>query len=246
MALRNDDIPNDSVFSGSRIGKIPNLDLAGSQPLGSQVYDLLRELLRSEVIKPGASIQTGTLASHLGVSKTPLRDALIQLQSEGFLKILPQRGVVISKLNETEVNELIQVLAGLESKAMMLAFPHLGEVHLAKMREINGRLIELLPEGGTAYREYNKLNIDFHNVFIDLCGNDLMVSQIRTMKERMYHFPDRDYGNIWRRTNAEEHQMFIGLIEKGEPQCAADFLRDVHWSLELKKSTLHRLEAAHT
>jgi DNA-binding GntR family transcriptional regulator len=141
----------------------------------------LRELLRTDALKPGATIQSGTLARHLGVSKTPLRDALIQLQTEGFLKILPQRGVVINTLDTKELNELIQVLAGLESKA---------------------------------------------------------VSQIRKYKEHMYHCPDRNYGDIWRKKNADEHQQIITFIQDGGDQMAADFLRDIHWSFDLNKQKL--------
>ncbi len=220
---------------------LPHLDLTTDQPLGSQVYHYLRELLRTEALKPGTSIQTGTLARSLGVSKTPLRDALIQLQTEGFLKILPQRGVVISTLDARELRDLIQVLGGLESKAMMLAFPHLGPEQVGGMKAINASLRDLLPEGRAAYREYNRLNIAFHDVFLERCGNALMLSQIRTLKLRMYHFPDRDYGDAWRKLNCDEHQQIIDFIEKGEDQMAADFMRDVHWSFDRKKPKLKQI-----
>lgn len=213
-------------------------NLSGDQPLGTQVYDYLRELLRTDALKPGATIQSGTLARHLGVSKTPLRDALIQLQTEGFLKILPQRGVVINTLNTRELNELIQILAGLESKAMMLAFPRLSANHVTEMQRINERLYGLISNGEETYKQYNKLNIAFHDVFLDACDNNFMVSQIRKYKERMYHFPDRNYGDIWRKKNADEHQQIITFIQDGDDQMAADFLRDIHWSFDLNKQKL--------
>lgn len=214
------------------------LDLDGDQPLGSQVYNYLRELLRTEKLKPGTCIQTGTLAKQLGVSKTPLRDALIQLQAEGFLKIRPQRGVIINTLGEKELTELTQVLGGLESKAMMLAFPRITKAKIAEMRRINERLFQLLPHGKDKYKEYNKLNIAFHDVFLDVCSNEFMVNQIRNLKERMYHFPDRDYGDVWRNLNVKEHEKIIAYIEEGDDQMAADFLRDIHWTFDLRKPTL--------
>lgn len=214
------------------------LDLNCDQPLGSQVYNYLRELLRTEVLKPGSSIQTGTLAKQLGVSKTPLRDALIQLQAEGFLRIRPQRGVIINTLGEKELEELTQVLGGLESKAMMLAFPSISSANIAEMRRINEQLFQLLPDGQERYKDYNKLNIAFHDVFLDACTNEFMVKQIRNLKERMYHFPDRDYGDAWRKLNAEEHDKIIAYIEEGDDQMAADFLRDIHWTFDLRKPQL--------
>lgn len=229
------------TFLEAQVEEIPPLSLTDDQPLGTQVYKYLRELLRSEHLDPGSSIQTGILARQLGVSKTPLRDALIQLQTEGFLKILPQRGVVINTLDSRELKELIQVLGALESKAMMLAFPRFTATDIREMKRINSALLDLIPQGCAAYRNYNRLNIAFHDVFLDLCANDLMVTQIRTFKERMYHFPDRDYGEIWRSVNAEEHQQIIDFIQEGKAQEAADFLRDAHWSFDLKKP---RIKAA--
>lgn len=187
-------------------------------------------------------MQTGTLAKQLGVSKTPLRDALIQLQTEGFLNILPQRGVVIRTLDERALKEIVEVLGGLESKLISITMPQITSRHLDEMREINKRLFDLLPEGKTAYQRYNELNIAFHNVFVRLCNNELMVNQIRNLKERMYHFPERDYGDTWRRMNAEEHEQIIELIELGATQDVADFIRDIHWSFNLKKE--RRLRSA--
>lgn len=217
---------------------IPRLSFSNGMPLGGQVYRYLRELLRREVLKPGASVQTAALANQLGVSKTPLRDALIQLQTEGFLNILPQRGVVISTLDERALKEIVEVLGGLESKLISVTMPRITTRHIDEMREINKQLFDLLPEGKAAYRSYNKLNIAFHDVFVRLCDNELMVHQIRNLKERMYHFPDRDYGDAWRRMNAEEHEQIIELIELGATQDVADFMRDIHWSFNLKKRGL--------
>ncbi len=218
--------------------EMPQLKMNGDQPLGSQVYKYLKEMLRSGGLKPGSSIQTGTLAQQLGISKTPLRDALIQLQAEGFLKILPQRGVVINILDATELAQLVQVLGALESKAMMLAFPRIKSAHIRKMKDINKKLLNLLPERASAYRKYNDLNIEFHDSFVSLCGNDLMLDQIRTFKERMYHFPDRDYGDTWRQVNIEEHEQLIKYIEGGKARDAADFIRDIHWSFDLPKKSM--------
>lgn len=219
-----------------------NVALPATSSLGTRVYEFLREQLRSEKLKPGTEIQTAELAKILGVSKTPLRDALIQLQSEGFLRILPQRGVMINSLDTKELQELVQVLGALESQALKLAFPKLCEREIALMSDINKQLLDLLPKGAAAYLEYNQLNIAFHDVFLDVCGNKLIVDQIRLLKDRMYHFPDRDYGDRWRRVNVEEHQIFIQSIIDGEALYAATFMRDVHWSFNLNKPLIDKLD----
>lgn len=230
---------NSSVFE-TKISSL-NVALPATSSLGTRVYEFLREQLRSEKLKPGTEIQTAELAKILGVSKTPLRDALIQLQSEGFLRILPQKGVIINSLDAKALQELIQVLGALESQALMLAFPKLGEREIAFMSEINGQLLDLLPKGASAYLEYNKLNIAFHDVFLNVCGNKFIVDQIRLLKDRMYHFPDRDYGDRWRSVNVEEHQILIKSIIEGEALYAASFMRDVHWTFDLNKPVIDKL-----
>ena len=216
-------------------GELPLASLNEGRPLGGQVYGYLREMLRLGNLTPGSTVQTGTLAKHLGVSKTPLRDALIQLQAEGFVRILPQRGVVINTLTGNDLAEVLEVLGALESKALISAFPHLKSEHIQRMRNINEKLFELIPSGDRAFRQYNELNIAFHSVFINLCSNSLITDQVRILKERMYHFPDRDYGDAWRKMNAEEHRQVIDLIESGRARDAADFIRDVHWSFDMHK-----------
>ena len=80
------------------------------QLLRTQVYEYLREELKTERLKSGMFISINNLAEKLGITRTPLRDALLQLQAEGFVTFLPQRGIKINKLSQRDIEDIYEML----------------------------------------------------------------------------------------------------------------------------------------
>src|SRR4030067_2273305 len=95
--------------------------------LKEQVYDYIREQLRSGEIPPGAAINLDQTSRKLGVSRTPLRHALLQLESEGFVTIYPRRGVIVNFLSLQDIKNYYQIIGALESMAVLQAFDRIGE-----------------------------------------------------------------------------------------------------------------------
>ena len=94
--------------------------------LKEQVYDYLRRQFQAHRLQPGAVINMEATAKKLGVSKTPLRDALVQLEMEGFVTINPRRGIFVRALPLEEIREFYQVIGALESSALQASFAKLG------------------------------------------------------------------------------------------------------------------------
>lgn len=200
------------------------------EQLRRQVYEYLQTQLRNGTWKPGSSIKTSDMAIELGISKTPLRDALIRLEAEGFVTILPQRGVIINSLSYKDVQHICEMLGGLESKIIMLVFHKIRAREIARFKRLNKRMLDLAKDKGSNFKDYIDCNLEFHNVFLDLSENKSILKVIRILKRRMYEFPERDYGNDWRHNNVAEHEKFIQLIEEGNAKEVADYMRDVHWA----------------
>ena len=78
--------------------------------LRTQVYEHLREKLKNQNIKPGSFVTINQLSSQLGINRTPLRDALLQLQVEGFVTFLPQRGIQINELSRKDLEDIYEIL----------------------------------------------------------------------------------------------------------------------------------------
>ncbi len=204
-----------------------------NQHLGRQVYEYLRDQMKRGILKPGSPIKTGKIIEELGISKTPLRDALIQLQAEGFVTVLPQRGVVINSLTFQDAICIYEILGGLESRVMITVFCKIGEKEIGEFKRLNSEMLATISGGN--FKEYNDRNIEFHDVFLNLSENEMLLRYARILKQRLYDFPTRDYGIGWKKTNAAEHQQFIKLIEESKPKEAAEFIRDVHWNFRFSE-----------
>lgn len=202
------------------------LKIEDSQLLRTKVYNYLREQMRLGVLKPGAFIKISELSKKLGVSRTPLRDALLLLQAAGFVTILPQRGVVINDLTVQEVRDIYEILGGLESRLLISVSDKIGKKELDEMKQVNEEMLLALSDEDFDYYERN---LAFHNIFIKLSDNAHLVDLINTLKRRLYDFPKKDFGDKWRKINHKEHQKIIKFLQKNLIKEASDYLRDIHW-----------------
>jgi DNA-binding GntR family transcriptional regulator len=105
--------------------------------LKEQVYEHLREQMRTGGLRPGTAIDMEETSTRLGVSKTPLRDALLQLEMEGFVTVLPRRKIVVNVLTQQNIRDIYEVIGALESAALLSAFGRLGEAEMREMDRLN-------------------------------------------------------------------------------------------------------------
>jgi len=202
--------------------------------LRGQVYDHLRQLLNRGELPPGHFLDLDALEARLGVSRTPLRDALLQLEAEGFVSILARRGVQVRPLRRDDVRHIYEIVGALEGAALLAAFPRLGPAEAATLRRLN-REMRTAVESGDFDRYYDR-NLAFHDVFLDRCDNERLVRLVRTLKQRLYDWPRRrGFVKAWEVASVREHAAFARLVEKGDARGAADHLRDVHWSYAVQE-----------
>ena len=206
--------------------------------LREQVYEYLRDEISNGNLLPGATININEISQQLGISKTPLRDAVIQLEIEGFVTILPRRGVTVKKLTLQEVKDSYEIVGALEGSIILNNFDKIDRYHISRMENLNARQIMALNR--KEYDDYYKLNLDFHNVFLDLSENESLKSIIRPYKQRLYDFPKRGYIEEWEFNNCMEHDQFIELIKKKDRIRASEFLRDVHWSFLVQEKFIRQ------
>ncbi|MBC2743870.1 MAG: GntR family transcriptional regulator, partial [Desulfosarcina sp.] len=163
--------------------------------------------MHSGRLLPGSFIKINEISETLGISKTPLRDAIIQLESKGFVTILPRRGVLVNKLSVRDIKNILEVTGTLESAVIEAVFPNLAASHIAELKHLNDDMISSIHSED--YDSYYKLNIAFHNVFLNLSENAVLMQIISTLKQRLYDFPRRPYIKEWELINCDEHQKLI-------------------------------------
>ena len=209
----------------------------GPSLLRTQVYEYLRRELKQENLKPGMSVSMNELMTHLGISRTPLRDALLQLQNEGFVTFLPQRGIRINELSQKDIENMYEMLGALDSRVLLAVFDRIGSHEIEQMKQINEEMGKNLTEQN--FPRYWNLNTALHNFYLNLSTNELILNHINILRQRMFEFGKKDWSLRRKHVIHKEHLTLIALIEKGDAVAAADFMRDQHTILDLDAKISH-------
>ena len=207
--------------------------MLNTKSLREQVYEYLRDEIQNGNLLPGSTINPNEISKQLGISKTPLRDAIIQLEIEGFVTILPRRGVTVKKLTLQEIKDSYEIVGALEASVIMNEFDKITATHISQMEKLNTDQKAALENED--YDKYYRLNLDFHNIFNSLSDNKTLMQLIMPFKQRLYDFPRRGYIREWEMNNCDEHHQFIELVKKKDRMRAANLMRDVHWSYAVQE-----------
>jgi DNA-binding GntR family transcriptional regulator len=201
-------------------------NLSGHQLLREQVYEYLRNELKEGHLKPGMFVSMSQVMKTLGISRTPLRDALLQLQIEGFVTFLPQRGIRINELTQQDIEDIYELIGALDSRALLTVFSKIGAREIERMKQINEEMLGNISEAH--FSRYWQLNTEFHHVYLDFSSNLPLVNQLNILRQRLFEFGKKDWNPRMREMNYAEHLGMLDLIEKGDAVGTADFVRDVH------------------
>ena len=195
--------------------------------LSERAYETIKEsLLKIDVTKEKDEdrIDERGLSESLGISRTPLREAINRLVIEGFLKVVPRKGIYVVKKSKREIIEILLVRAALEGMAARLATKYVTENEIQKMRELFSPFGESTTGG--QFIKYSDANIVFHELvlrtshcgkLIELAGN--LFDHIRWIRFMTIVYEDRF------KKMQKEHLHIIEALEKRDPDLAEKRMR---------------------
>ncbi len=160
--------------------------LPSHSTLREAIADSLREAILQGVLKSGEKISEPELAAKFGISRTPIREAFRQLDSEGFLKVIPRKGARVAPLTEKDVREFYEVKSVLEGYSARLACPRLTTKEIERMEHLNHQMVRA--DGDKDYKQVFRWHNEFHNVFLRACGNDHLVQLIQVLLSKFQRF----------------------------------------------------------
>jgi len=140
--------------------------------LHREVADQIREMIIGGELLPGERVAEGALCEQFGISRTPLREALKVLASEGLVELRPNRGTRVTAITAEEVGELFEVVSGIERTAGELAAQRMTERDLDRLRALHERMERHYRAGER--QEYFRLNQQVHNSIVSLAGNSVL------------------------------------------------------------------------
>jgi DNA-binding GntR family transcriptional regulator len=152
------------------------------QNLSDQVYTLLKEMIANYRFIPGSYLNLEKLTRDLGVSRTPVWDAIRKLEQEGFVRIEPKKGVMILELTPETAAELYAVRELLEGMAARLAVERIEDGALAEMARCLKEQKKVIEEKDLI--GYSRLDFDFHGFISSSCSNKVLQEMLQNIKNK--------------------------------------------------------------
>ena len=149
------------------------------QTLREKILETIREAILKGTLKPGEKVAEPELAERFGISRTPIREAFRQLESEGYLTVIPRKGAVVAALSEQDVQEFYAIKSILEGYAAELAAAKLSDKEIDKLEAINERLKVLAKEGDV--KAFFRVHNEFHELFLKAAGNSKLYELIQQL-----------------------------------------------------------------
>jgi DNA-binding GntR family transcriptional regulator len=200
----------------------PNLK---PETLTDQVYEILRERVISGQIPPGEFVREKDVSDRLGVSRTPVREALSRLGSEGFLERIPHRGFRLPNETVEDLIEIYPIMTALEVLSVKEAFDRLDEKAIAELRKINESYAK-------AYKDNDihggiDKNHEFHNKLSASSGNNRLCRMLEDLRSRVRSLEIWAFSDInnWPRS-IEEHEEILRALESRRLDRAIEILEN--------------------
>lgn len=197
------------------------------QPLRGQIRSHLVERLLGGDLEPGRQLNESELSEELGVSRTPLREALLRLEFEGLLRSQPGKGFSVAPLERDEMEHLFSLGVELESLALRWSEP-VGPERLEELRSLNDERAELLREGNDR-DQLVRIDDQWHRLLVSGCDNQQLQELLRLVRNRLYRYVYHFSGE---REEVEvavrDHEAIMDALEEGDVDRAVERLRK-HW-----------------
>lgn len=181
------------------------------QALPHQAATRLRSMLIEGVIAPGAKLNERELCEQLRISRTPLREAIKMLASEGLVELLPNRGAVALSLNEQDVIDTFEVMANLEAQSGELAAARITDDELAEIKALHYEMLASFTRRDLP--RYYALNAQIHERINAATKNPVLVRTYAQLNARLQalRFRSNQDGQKWQHAVQEHEQMIIAL-----------------------------------
>ncbi len=198
---------------------IPMPELGDTSPsLAENVYQSLARSIREGQYNPGDRIRETVVSKELGVSRTPVREALRRLQSERRVILEPQRGAIVAELDRHEVVELYQLRQQLEAVAARFAAQHASNAEIAEME----RILEQSVAAAGDPRRLNQINWQFHTTIYSAAHNRFLLRSIAAISDEIALLKGQKYLPPSRPPQLyQEHLRMLEAIRARDPEAAA-------------------------
>lgn len=155
-------------------------------PLRDVVFKTLRQAILKGELKPGERLMEIALAEKLGVSRTPIREAMRKLELEGLVIMVPRKGAQVANITEKDLNDVLEVRIGLENMAIEKACCLMKEEDFQKLKEAEQHFAKVLEEGDLT--ELAEADVEFHEIIYKASNNQRLLQLLNNLREVIYRY----------------------------------------------------------
>jgi DNA-binding GntR family transcriptional regulator len=195
--------------------------------LSDQALSAIRRAIVAGELAPGTPVKDVELAGRMGLSRTPVREALARLADEGLIETKPHSYTRVTPLDADAVRDAHAVIQSMHGLATRLAVPQLTAEHLAAMRAANFRFAAAVETG--ALEDAIACDDAFHDVLVQACGNKAIAATIRRYTPLLHRAIYLYFGSPLGRDSAPMHERIIAACEARDAALAAG-LAEQNWA----------------
>ena len=196
-----------------------NIDAHSHRPLREIVYEELKMQILTGKITPGTRMMEVELAESMGVSRTPIREAIKKLEQEGLVTIEPRKGAYASQISVKDMVDILEVRQDMEGLAAQMAAYRMTPSQMEELEVIAIAYNKAVEEGNMA--DMIRYDTQFHNLIVESCNNAILTMMINQLQELLLRFRYVYYDNIQRAEKMpSEHFMIMEDIKGGRSDAA--------------------------
>lgn len=201
-------------------------------PLRDVVFQTLRQAILRGELKPGERLMEIQLANKLGVSRTPIREAIRKLELEGLVLMIPRRGAEVAEITEKSLRDVLEVRGALEDLAVDLACDRITDEDVERMKEAAEEFEAALKTGDVT--QYAEADVQFHDIIYFATDNQRLIQLLYNLREQMYRYRvEYLKREEVHQTLLREHEHIIKCLEKRDKLAAREAI-SVHIDNQMK------------
>lgn len=189
-------------------------------PLRDVVFNTLRQAILTGELKPGERLMEIHLANKLGVSRTPIREAIRKLELEGLVTMIPRRGAEVAQITEKSMNDVLEVRRALDALCVELACERITQEDTERLG-LACEAFEAAVRTGDI-KKIARADVELHDIIVQATGNQRLVQLINNLSEQMYRYRfEYIKDSTQHQRLIDEHRMIYESIVKKDKEAAS-------------------------
>ena len=210
-------------------------------PLRDVVFNTLRQAILRGDLKPGERLMEISLANKLGVSRTPVREAIHKLEQEGLVLMIPRRGAEVAQITEKSLRDVLEVRGALEELAVRLACERMTGQALGELNRAAERFEKTL--GSSDFSSVAVADVAFHDVIYMATDNQRLIALLNNLREQMYRYRVEylKRGECHAQLLSEHQEIIEAITNKEVERAVAVTCRHIDNQVEAVSDTIRQL-----